>query len=235
MEKIIKEIFVGKPQTVGDKNAANYMDKEWESAIFKKPVTGRVWVGKNGLDGDGQADTKNHGGPEKAIFAYPSEHYGYFHDEFDLTAMKAGGMGENLTLANMLEDEVCIGDIYEIGEVVIQVSQPRQPCWKPARRFRRKDLSLLIQDSGKTGWYFRVLKEGYISDGQKPKLVDRPAPEWTIENCNHVMHVDRENKEKAAALAACEWLAISWKNTLNKRVGVGVQSSTDKRLYGDDD
>ncbi|MDN4607711.1 MOSC domain-containing protein [Sporosarcina highlanderae] len=215
---MINEVFVGKPKTVGDKNATNPLDKEWESAIFKEPVTGKVWVGETGLDGDGQADLKNHGGPEKAIFTYPSEHYTYFHNEYGLTAMKAGGMGENLSLSNMLEKDVCIGDIYEIGEAVIQVSQPRQPCWKPARRHKRKDLALLIQDSGKTGWYFRVLQEGFISAGENLKLVDRLAPEWTIENCNHVMHFDKENIERAAALAACEWLAISWKNTFIKRV-----------------
>ncbi|WP_041072782.1 MOSC domain-containing protein [Bacillus sp. OxB-1] len=232
MNFLVQQIFTGKPKTVGDKKAVSPMEREWKSGIFKEAVSGEIWVGRTNLEGDGQADLKNHGGPEKAVFAYPVEHYSFFHQEYGLTAMQAGGMGENLSLLNMLERDVCIGDTYEIGGALIQVSQPRQPCWKPARRFKRKDLSLLIQNSGRTGWYFRVLQEGFIHSGQTLTLVNRPAPEWTIANCNHVMHVNKEDIEQAVALAACEWLPINWKNTLNKRVQLGNSGNPAKRLYG---
>lgn len=142
-----------------------------------------------------------------------------------------GSMGENLAVISMDEGSVCIGDTYQFGDALIQVSQPRQPCWKPARRFRMIDFALRIQDSGRTGWYFRVLKEGLVKNKVELVLLERPYPEWTISKCNEVMHVKKDDPKLAEELASCELLAENWKKTLTKRLS-GENTQIDKRLYG---
>ncbi|CAM3062637.1 MOSC domain-containing protein [Filibacter tadaridae] len=232
MDFLLNNIFVGLPKVMGQKHAKSPMDREWESGIFKELVNGPIWVGRTKLDGDGQADIKNHGGPEKAVFAYPKEYYPYWQQELDISDIKVGGMGENFSVANVTEQSISIGDTFEIGGAILQVSQPRQPCWKPARRYKIKNFALLIQDTGKTGWYFRVLQEGIVEAGQTFNLVDRPSPKWTIEQCNHVMHVDKNNLQSAAELAECEWLAVNWKARLQKRVEQVESTDITNRVYG---
>lgn len=208
------------------------MEREWESGIFKQPIQGPVWMTNTGLVGDGQADKENHGGPEKAVFVYPFEHYENWQHELNTTKIEPGAMGENFLLENGKEEMVCIGDTFQIGDAVVQISQPRQPCWKPARRFKIKNLALLIQSSGRTGWYFRVLKEGNIVEGQKLTLIDRPCPKWTIAKCNEIMHGGSPNLEELRELAQCEWLAQNWKNTFNKRLATGETPNVRKRVIG---
>ncbi|SFE88377.1 MOSC domain-containing protein [Alteribacillus iranensis] len=235
MTPYLKQIFIGKPKTTGKKDAERPMDREWRSGIFKECVTGQVWLGRTNLHGDGQADLKNHGGEEKAVFAYPSEHYVDWQDELQRTDMRPGAMGENFSISNQTEREVAIGDTYHIGEAVIQVCQPRQPCWKPARRFKMKELALHIQNSGRTGWYFRVLEEGFVQSDQPLTLVERPYPQWTIERCNQVMHVEKDNIQAARELASCEYLAGRWRVTLMNRVETGKSKDIRKRVYGPND
>ncbi|MCZ2258962.1 MOSC domain-containing protein [Sporosarcina sp. G11-34] len=232
MDISLGKVLVGLPKIIGQKDAVHPMDREWESAIFKELIEEAVWVGTTKLDGDGQADLKNHGGPEKAVFAYPSEHYTFWCEEYGITDMKQGGVGENFSMINVTEKDIAIGDTFEVGGAIVQVSQPRQPCWKPARRFKIKNLALLIEDTGRTGWYFRVLQEGFVEEGQKFKLIDRPVPEWTIEKCNRVMHIEKEDLEKSANLAKCEWLATNWKRTLTNRVEKGEHPQLSKRVFG---
>lgn len=232
MGVLLESVFVGQSKTIGEKDATLPMDREWKSAIFKELVDGPIWLGKTNLAGDGQADLKHHGGPEKAVFAYPSEHYAFWKKELPDTEISPGGMGENFSLGNQLEEAAAIGDIYEIGEAVIQVSQPRQPCWKPARRFKVKNLALLLQNSGRTGWYYRVLKEGDVEAGQTLTLVERPYPEWTIEKCNTIMHLEKDNLEEARKLSQCDLLSTNWKDTLTKRVEKGENPDLRKRVIG---
>lgn len=232
MNSILKKVFVGLPQKIGVKDAKNPMEREWESGIFKQPIHGPVLLTKTGLVGDGQADKENHGGPEKAVFVYPFEHYEYWQRELNTTEIGPGAMGENFLLGNLDEEIVCIGDTFQVGDAVVQVSQPRQPCWKPARRFKIKNLALLIQNSGRTGWYFRVLQEGNIQGGQKLSLIDRPYPKWTIAKCNEVMHGASPNQEQLRELAQCELLAQNWRNTLNKRIESGEAPEIRKRVIG---
>ncbi|WP_077213146.1 MOSC domain-containing protein [Bacillus dakarensis] len=227
----IEKLLVGKVKKIGQPDAEPLMDKQWESAMFKKSVEGKIWLGVTGLAGDEVADTKNHGGIEKAIFAYPITHYDFWEKELHLDTIEIGAMGENLAVNGMNEQSVCLGDTYQFGEGIIQVSQPRQPCWKPARRFRIVDFALKIQQSGRTGWYFRILKEAYVHDKLELNLLERPCPEWTIAKCNEVMHVKKDDLQLAKELASCEFLADSWKETLSKRLA-GESSSIDKRVFG---
>ncbi|GHI00819.1 MOSC domain-containing protein [Neobacillus kokaensis] len=232
MNILLKQVFAGLPKTVGDKDAPHLMDREWTSAIFKEPVFGPVWVGKTGLTGDGQADTEHHGGPEKAVFAYSVENYTYWKKELGLSDIAAGGMGENFVMEHVMEDEISIGDTFQIGEAVVQVSQPRQPCWKPARRFREKTLALQLQNTGRTGWYYRVLQEGSVEEGQTFSLLERPYPQWTIQKCNEIIHAKNLNLELMKELASCKLLALKLRATLETRIENGGGADIRKRVFG---
>lgn len=226
----LHKVLTGKVMQIGEPDANDILDKQWESGMFKKEVEGNCWLGETGLEHDEVADTKNHGGPEKAVFAYPSSHYVFWQKKLG-TDIGIGAMGENFSIQEIDEYSICIGDTFEIGDAVIQVSQPRQPCWKPARRFRVMDLALQIQNSGRTGWYFRVLKEGYISSKSSLTLRERTFPQWTVAACNEVMHFNKEDLRQADDLASCSLLAPSWKRTLHKRLR-GQKPSVGKRVFG---
>lgn len=230
-EPFVHKIFTGKVKQLGNPAAENPIDKQWESGMFKEATEEQVWLSKTGLDGDEVADKKNHGGPEKALFAYPIKHYTFWKKDLKLPNIDMGAMGENLAVLEMDEFSVCIGDTYQLGDAIIQVSQPRQPCWKPARRFRVMDFALRIQQSGRTGWYFRVLQEGDILSRIDLELIDRPYPEWSIAACNEVMHVNKHDLRLARDLAACDLLAPNWKRTLTNRLR-GRPSRIEKRVYG---
>ncbi|HLR52339.1 MAG TPA: MOSC domain-containing protein [Candidatus Avamphibacillus sp.] len=231
LEPFVHKVFTGKVKKMGTPGAKDPMDREWESGIFKTENDEQLWLSKTGLPGDEQADKKVHGGPEKALFAYPIKHYTYWKKDLNDENIDVGGFGENLAVLEMDEYSVCIGDTYQFGDAIIQVSQPRRPCWKPARRHRVKDLALRIQNSGLTGWYFRVLKEGYVISGIDIELIDRPHPEWTVAASNEVMYLRKEDLRAAEDLASLELLAPNWKRSLNKRLR-GIKSSDTKRVYG---
>lgn len=235
MSILLKQVFAGMPKTVGLKEAKNPMDREWTSAIFKEPVPGSVWVGKTGLTGDGQWDLEHHGGPEKAVFAYGYENYTYWQKELGISEITSGGMGENFVMDPITEEMISIGDTFKIGEAVVQVSQPRQPCWKPARRFKVKSLALLLQNTGRTGWYFRVLTEGNVEAGQAFTLIDRPFPQWTIQKCNQIIHAKKQNFEDLYELSQCELLAPGMRATLAKRVEMMETPDIRSRVYGPND
>lgn len=215
---------------MGTPDAEDKLDRPWQSGIFKETTDEAVFVGKSGLKGDDVADKKNHGGPEKAVFAYAVKHYDAWQRELD-SDLTAGGNGENLSVTHMDESSVCIGDIYKLGEAVVQVSQPRRPCWKPARRHKILDFALRIQKTGRTGWYFRVIKEGDIKAGDTFELIQRPYPGWSIKAANEVMYEQKDNISLAESLASVELLAENWKKTLNKRL-VGNEGSSERRVFG---
>ena len=226
----IHSIHAGMPRTVVDGRTA----EGWTTGFFKGPILGPVRVGLLNLDGDGQADLVNHGGPDKAINSYPIEHYPVWSLMEGLPELTPGAFGENLTTEGILESDVCIGDVFTIGDVVVQISQPRQPCWKLSRRWKLRDLALRVQESGRTGWYFRVLKEGIIGAGARMVLAERHYPEWTVSVANEVMHHRTDDMEAARRLMSCHLLTVRWRDTLRKRVETGSVSSSKARLYGPD-
>ena len=194
--------------------SGEWWDKEWRTGFYKQPQEGARWLGYQGFRGDEVADTRFHGGVDKAVCVYPAEHYPYWNGIDEMAGAGAGGFGENLTTEGLLEDEICIGDVYQLGEAVVQVSQPRQPCWKLGRRWRIKDLAVQVERTGRTGFYFRVLIHGHVKPGDRFELVSRPQPSWTISRCNALMHHDRGDVEAAKALASCPELSGSWKDGL---------------------
>jgi len=129
----IVSLRVGMPRTFGREGAVDPMERPWRSGIFKEEVDEPVWLGRTNLVGDGQADLKHHGGPEKAVHVYAAAHYPAWQRELQRADLTYGAFGENFTVEGQTEETVCIGDTYRVGDAVVQVSQPRQPCWKPAR------------------------------------------------------------------------------------------------------
>lgn len=213
---IVESIQVGLPRALGDPTSSDPFDKPWTSGFHKSEVKGDVFVGLLNIEGDGQADLKHHGGPDKAINAYPREHQQYWESELGIE-LPHGSFGENLTVSGACEEDVCIGDIFQLGDVVVQVTQPRQPCWKLARRWRIKDLAVRVEQTGLTGWYFRVLKEGTISAPGEMTLIERPHPEWTVKLANEIMHHRKADHEIAKELSSCPALSQSWKASLSRR------------------
>lgn len=231
MSTIIKllSIQVGLPKAVGGPNPAS----EWTTGFFKEPVSGPIWAGTTNLAGDGQGDLRVHGGADKAINLYPFEHYAYWLNELEIQKLSKGAFGENLTTTGAVEADVCIGDIFEIGGATrgsVQISQPRQPCWKLSRRWNIKDLAARVERTGRTGWYFRVLREGSIDPGGELRLVARSHPEWTVSLANEVMHRRKEDFEVARRLAECPALSQSWKNSLSRRAQTTTNADTSPRL-----
>ncbi|MDK2742220.1 MAG: MOSC domain-containing protein [Nitrospira sp. BO4] len=228
----VLSVQVGLPRTVGNGDSPNPLDQVWTTGFFKEPTSGFVWLGRTNLAGDGQADLENHGGPEKAVNAYPIEHYLYWTEALALSDLPLGAFGENFTTEGLLENTVCIGDVFEIGDSLVQVSQPRQPCWKLARRWRVKDLAVQVQETGRTGWYFRVLREGRVQAGSTLTLIERPCPRWTVAAANRVMHDDMNNVDLARDLADCTYLSPRWRSKLTRRADTGTIENTSSRLDG---
>ncbi len=210
-ESRLLSIQVGLPREHGVEGAADPMDRLWTSGFFKDPISGKVWLGRTNLQGDGQADLINHGGPDKAVLAYAAAHYQGWRLELDRPDMPFGAFGENLTIFGQSEFDVCIGDTFAIGDARLQVSQPRQPCWKLARRWRVKDLPARVVATGRSGWYLRVLEEAHIEAGMDVVRLDRPYPELTIAYVAEIMYARSKRREEARALAACPLLADSWR------------------------
>lgn len=228
----ILTLQVGRPRELGRPGAEEPVDRPWSSGIFKDSVEGPLRLDLTNLEGDGQADRKHHGGPDKAVCVYPAAHYPFWRRELGLADLPAGAFGENFTVRGLTEESVCVGDVYAVGSAVVQVSQPRQPCWKLARRWRVDDLAARVQRTGYTGWYFRVLREGEVAAGMPLRLLERAHGEWTIARANETMHHHRDDWEAARALAACPPLSASWRETLQKRAQTGENPDPEARLRG---
>lgn len=192
----------------------NGMERPWRSAILKSPVTGPVALAALGLEGDTQVDRRHHGGPHRALLAYSAENYARWREEGDLPDFPCGAFGENLTLAGMDESSVCIGDVYRMGGVRVEVSQPRQPCANLARRWQVPDLPERVQHTGRSGWYMRVLQPGLLEAGQRVEREACPHPEWNVARAVHVMRARLERRVEALELASLPALSPGWRATL---------------------
>ena len=183
----------------------------WRSAFFKQPVTGPVHVGKLTVAGDGQADLRVHGGEDRPVLAYCADHYPLWQSELGYAAMPFGGFGENFTIAAMDERTVCLGDRYQIGPICVEVSQPRQPCWKLARRWQNNELPALVIRHNRGGWYFRILQEGDVEAGMSVELSDRPYPQWTIAHAMDVYYHGKDDLDAIGSLASLPPLSQQWR------------------------
>ncbi|MCA9140830.1 MAG: MOSC domain-containing protein [Planctomycetales bacterium] len=217
---IIDSIQIGKVFTEGDPEARDADTRLWTSAFRKSMVANSVTVTVSGIIGDEVADTKNHGGPDKAVLCYAAVHYLKWKSEHPDLDFAAGGFGENLTLGGVTESDVCIGDRYRSAECLFEISQPRQPCWKIARRWQTKTLTKEVAQTGRTGWYLRVICGGELMAGSTLELDSRPNPQWTIARANDVLYGREKNRIAVQELANLPELSREWKTAI-----VGQQAS----------
>lgn len=214
----IVSIQVGQPTTYQYQGAADFNPLSWTTAFFKSPVAGIVRVGELGLAGDRQADRENHGGIDKAVLAYSADHYAYWRERLNLPDMPHGGFGENLTIAGLNETGVCIGDRWQAAQVLFEVSQPRQPCWKMGRRWQIVTLPKQVIQNGKSGWYLRVVREGELVAGSQMQIIARPHPEWTIARASRLLYHENDNVAALAELANIPELSRAWREELLERI-----------------
>ena len=206
------------------------------SAIAKSAVGGPVLLGLTGLMTDEQGDLRSHGGPEKALLHYPSEHYLAWRAEMTLDPkvanLEIGGFGENISTHGLSECDVAVGDIFELGEALIEVSQPRQPCWKLNIRFNVSNMALKVQNSGRTGWYYRVLRSGMVGPQDSLVRVERLDPDWTLRRVQKVLYHDRLNIDELTQLATLRGLTPKMQSLAAARLQHLKVENWDPRLNG---
>ncbi|MEM6472994.1 MAG: MOSC domain-containing protein [Planctomycetota bacterium] len=210
----IHSIQIGKVITEGDPESRHVTEKQWTSAFRKQPVCGPVAVSSIGIDGDFVADTKHHGGPDKAILCYPLKHYEDWANEHPELTFAGGGFGENLTLDGMSESDVCIGDRLVTSGCEFQVSQPRQPCWKIARRWQVKSMTKEVAQTGRTGFYVRVLRGGTLQPGENVEIADRPNSAWSVSRANDILFGREVDRAAVMELMAIPELSNEWKASI---------------------
>ena len=227
----IHTLSIGQPQTMTDGHST------WRSAIFRTPVDGPIQLEPRGLSGDQVADTKNHGSLDQAVSCYPLRHYAEWNADYGLgsetselsessevsdesTSQKhvvkklgAGSVGENWTLTDIVEADVCIGDIYQVGDTRVQVSQPRYPCSKQERKTGLPDFLQCAMDTMRTGFYLRVLTPGIVQVGAELVLEARPQPNLTIHRLNVDIHHQSDPAFETYLLDVPE-LSAGWKRIL---------------------
>ncbi|WP_042885863.1 MOSC domain-containing protein [Cupriavidus necator] len=228
---VIDAVLVGQVRPFGPKAVPSGIDKHATGA--------RVRVGKLGLAGDEQGDLRHHGGPEKAVHHYAFDHYPAWREQLGAQGATgigvleaAGAFGENLSTQGLTEAEVCIGDRFRLGTALVEVSQARQPCFKLNPRFGYPDMSRAVQQSLRTGWYYRVLEEGEVAAGDTLALVARPHPQWSLLRLLQVLYVDRLDYAALGQMAALTVLAESWRKLARQRLERREVENMEKRLAG---
>ena len=189
-----------------------------QSAIAREPISNALELGKLNLRGDAVADTKHHGGADKAVNVYPSEHYAHWKDRLE-RALAMPAFGENFTTDGLLEADVCIGDSFRVGSSIVQVSQPRVPCYKPAALHGEPKLTAWMVESGMTGWYFRVLEPGRVSVNDELVRLERSAHGVSVQDANRTMHHERNDRDGLEKLLSVPELALAWRRPLQLRLG----------------
>lgn len=216
-------VFVGKVKN-------NY---GFETAIDKQAVSGPVYLSELGLAGDMCADPKHHGGIERALHQYPAEHYAYWQQEYGSAQnWQAPGMGENISTLGMTEENVCIGDQYQWGEAIIEVSQPRSPCYKLNQRWHTEAFSVRMQDISRCGWLYRVLQPGFVSADDKLTLISRPDNAMTVQQVCNIFFGDPLNQAGLLALTELKALSASWTQKAELRLATNEVENWNFRLLG---
>ncbi|MBO9882016.1 MOSC domain-containing protein [Xanthomonas sp. D-109] len=203
------------------------------SAIDKRPQDGRLRIGPEGLELDEQGDRRVHGGPDKALHHYPRDHYPAWREELGAHALldAPGAFGENLSSCGVTEADLCLGDRLRLGTALVEVSQSRQPCWKLSDRFGVPALARRVQDSGRTGWYYRVLQPGEVAAGDRLELLERPYPQWPLARLVGLLYrreIDLAQLQDVLALP----LVPNWRTLFERRLAQRAVENWDKRLLG---
>jgi MOSC domain-containing protein YiiM len=205
-------VNVGLPRNV------NWQGKVVQTSIWKEPIAHQTYVSKLNVDGDRQSDLSVHGGTDKAVYAYPSEHYSFWSDSLRDIDLPWGAFGENFTIEGLLEDHICVGDRVQIGTAEFVVTQPRMPCFKLGIRFNRMDMVKRFLRSKRTGFYLAVLREGKVGAGDTIHFVNRQKDGLTITDIVNLYTVDSENQELLRRATALAELPDGWKEYFRKRL-----------------
>ncbi|MBD2157282.1 MOSC domain-containing protein [Leptolyngbya sp. FACHB-16] len=203
---------------VGLPREVNWKGKTVSTGIFKEPVNARVMVRSLNLDGDRQADLTVHGGVDKAIYVYPFEHYDYWRSELPDIELTPGIFGENFTVTGFKEEELNIGDRFQIGSVELMVTQPRLPCYKLGIRFGRPDMVKRFLASRRTGFYFSVLREGEVGTGDTLELVSRDDHNITVADITQLYVREQDNPDLLRRAAQLEALPASWRDYFQEQI-----------------
>jgi MOSC domain-containing protein YiiM len=205
---------VGLPRLLAWKGAS------FKTGIFKKPVNGRIMLRETNLDGDRQADLTVHGGVNKAVYAYPSEHYKYWRHELPTEELSWGSFGENFTTEGLLESGVCMGDQYRIGSAVVKVTTPRLPCFKLAAKFQREDMIKRFLQSGFSGFYLSVIEEGEVGAGDALHFLTGELPSLSIVEFNHLYTSPAPDLDLLRRSVEVKSLPESWRERFYARMEV---------------
>lgn len=205
---VVLSVNVGTPRRIERKG------RPATSAIWKSPVAGRVTARGVNLEGDDQADRKVHGGPDKAIYVYATEDARWWEQELG-RPIEAGGFGENLTTEGIDLNSAVIGERWDIGSGVFEVSEPRLPCWKLAVRMGDPVFARRFLDAGRTGTYLRIIEEGDVGAGDEIRVIDRPDHELTVGEVAHIYHTARV---EAGRLLQAPQVSESWRDWANKQL-----------------
>ncbi len=191
------------------------------TGMYKSPVRESIQLGDTGFVGDQQADHRVHGGPEKAVHLYPASHYQKLATRFPevADALVAGSLGENLSTADLDENDVRIGDVWQLGEAQLQVCQPRNPCWKIDERFACEGMAAYIDAAGLTGWYWRVLQPGQVVPGDLLILREPALAAPTLRKAMQLWRQHRPEINALTQLAETPGIATGWKNKITQRLG----------------
>src|ERR1041385_2746470 len=189
------------------------------TGIFKEPVSGRVMLRTLNLDGDRQSDLSVHGGPEKAVYVYPSEHYPFWKGELPDMDLPLGMFGENFTSEGMLEMEINIGDRFRIGSAEVMVTQPRMPCYKLGIRFGRSDIIRRFLASERSGFYLSVSQEGEVAAGDEFELIEKNTSGVRVVDVTRLYSSDKGNVDLLRQAIATEALPESWQSYFQERLG----------------
>lgn len=218
---VVEALFIGELAPLGPRQVP--------SGIDKKPVAGQIAITRTGLQGDSQGDTRHHGGPEKAVHHYPADHYVAWSAEG--IAATAPAFGENITTLGLSEANVCIGDVFQLGSARLQVSQGRQPCWRLNARFGQPDMAVRVQKTGRTGWYYRVLKEGRAAAGDTLILLEQPQPLWPLARIVDLLYTRTMDFDALRELASLPELASSWRELAERRIASRQVEDWKHRLH----
>lgn len=213
MSITIHSIYIGQPQTMSHEKG------EWSSSIYRTLVEGPIELGEHGLTGDQVTDTKHHGQPYQNVCCHSIEHYEFWNAHYDIAgtdqALGPSAVGENWTLLDADEEEICVGDIYSVGTAQVEVTGPRYPCFKQERKVGLPAFLKCTIEHMRTGFYLRTLQTGEVEAGNMWTLEDRPCPGVTI---RHVSETVLHTKDVKAAKLILEApaLAENWKNALKR-------------------
>ena len=204
-----------------------------QTAMEKSLVDQDILLSFDGLEGDECADTKNHGGPDRALHQYPKEHYSYWQEKYDLDVnWQEAGMGENLSSTGMTEDNVCIGDRYRWGEAIIEVSQPRSPCFKLNKRWGVENFSVHMQEISRCGWLYRVIQPGVVNVNHPLELIERVPDALTVKQACDIYFGSPLELNGLLKLKAQQRLADSWMKKVIQRLETGKVENWNFRLLG---